>query len=292
MRRFQRDLFALEDSTARSVLGAYQGTRRELVVRILDWFESGGGVSSPAEARRLATDMSLVREIDGAMGDLEADLGGLMRTSATKAQENALELASRELTLYMREFGISPRRLAIDRASVAIIESVVQQVPGMLATTRAALTADLRRGLISGESFPQLVRSVLELDLEDRASAFRRGQTSMELFARRSVIEANNASRNGVYQDAEELIPGLQKQAIAVINDRTTETCLRVHGQIREIDEPYHLTGTPRFSDEELYPPFHFRCRSSSVAYHADFEEAGGLTTDAMREAAQEALAA
>jgi hypothetical protein len=236
--------------------------------------------------------MSLVREIDGAMGDLEADLGGLMRTSATKAQENALELASRELTLYMREFGISPRRLAIDRASVAIIESVVQQVPGMLATTRAALTADLRRGLISGESFPQLVRSVLELDLEDRASAFRRGQTSMELFARRSVIEANNASRNGVYQDAEELIPGLQKQAIAVINDRTTETCLRVHGQIREIDEPYHLTGTPRFSDEELYPPFHFRCRSSSVAYHADFEEAGGLTTDAMREAAQEALAA
>jgi len=291
IRRLRRELFAIEDSAARSVLSAYSRSRQALIIRVLDWWELGGAPGTPAEMRRLAADVSLVREIDGVLADMETGLTGSLRTSAERARDNAFEAADRELRLYMRELGIVGRRVSIDRGSVAINESILDQVPGMLNATRTALVADIRRGLISGESFPELVRGVLRLDLADRASAFRRGQTSMELFVRRSVIEANNASRNQVYQDAREMVPGLQKQWISVINERTTETCLRAHGQIREMDEPFHLTGTPRFDDEVMFPPGHWNCRSSSVAYHPDFE-VGELTTETMREAAAEALAA
>lgn len=289
--RLQLELFALEDRAARSVVSAYSATRRALVVRILDWWERGGAPVTPTELRRLAADVSLVHEIDGVLSDLKGGLTSEVEAMVGKAQANALEAAERELRLYMLELGIPMRRLPIDTGSVAAIQAAVDQVPGMLEATKVAIVADLRRGLISGESFSEMVRSVTRLDLADRASAFRRGQTSMELFVRRQVIEANNASRNQLYQDSRAFIPGLRKQAVAVITKETTDCCLRVHGQIRNLDEPYVLVGTPRFADLVMYPPFHWRCRTSSVAYHADFE-VGELTTRTMRLAAQEALAA
>lgn len=289
--RLRRELFAIEDAASRSVLSAYSRTRQELIIRVLNWWEQGGAPVSPTELRRLAADASLAREIEGVLGDMEGGLRRDLERGLTRSQANGFEAAERELRLFMRELGIVGRRVSIDRGSVAIIENVLEQVPGIVGATRSALVGELRRGLISGESFAELVRAITQLNLTDRASVFRRGQTSMELFIRRAIIDANNASRNQVYQDSQELVPGLQKQWVSVITPETTQTCLRAHGQIRELDEPYALTGTPRFSDEVMTPPGHWNCRSSSVAYHPDFE-VGELTTKTMREAAREALAA
>lgn len=78
------------------------------------------------------------------------------------------------------------------------------------------------------------------------------------------------------------------KQAIAALDGRTTECCINVHGQIRKLDEPFKLTGTPRFSDERDQPPFHWRCRTAMALYRADYDD--GMT-QRLRSAAQ-ALAA
>lgn len=75
------------------------------------------------------------------------------------------------------------------------------------------------------------------------------------------------------------------KQAIATIDERTTDCCLRVHGQIKPIDEPFHLTGTPRYADNVQDPPFHWYCRSTEVLYNPAFEEFG-IPTDKMRDMA------
>jgi hypothetical protein len=80
-----------------------------------------------------------------------------------------------------------------------------------------------------------------------------------------------------------------QKQAIATIDERTTSCCLQVHGQIQDMDEPFRLTGTPRYADEVQDPPFHYYCRSSEVLYHEEFENIG-ITTEEMTTAAQEEL--
>lgn len=82
-----------------------------------------------------------------------------------------------------------------------------------------------------------------------------------------------------------------RKQAIATIDERTTDCCLRVHGQIRDVDEPFRLTGTPRFADEVQDPPFHWNCRTTEVLYHEAFEQFG-VTTDEMRDAARAELEA
>lgn len=49
-----------------------------------------------------------------------------------------------------------------------------------------------------------------------------------------------------------------RKQAIAVIDHRTTDCCLRVHGQVQRLDRPFRLTGEPRYADEVMEPPFHW----------------------------------
>lgn len=49
----------------------------------------------------------------------------------------------------------------------------------------------------------------------------------------------------------------LMRQAIAAIDERTTDCCLRVHGQTIKMDGQFKLTGTPRYADKLKAPPFH-----------------------------------
>lgn len=52
------------------------------------------------------------------------------------------------------------------------------------------------------------------------------------------------------------------KVADATLDSRTTQTCQRVDGQRQPIDKPFILTGTPRFSNRKMLPPFHNNCRT------------------------------
>lgn len=81
---------------------------------------------------------------------------------------------------------------------------------------------------------------------------------------------------------------GFSKQVVAAIDERTTDCCLRAHGQIKPFDAPFELTGYPRLADYLDWPPFHHWCRSSGVLYLAGFDD--GLT-QAMQESAAAALA-
>lgn len=291
VRWYHQRILAREERAARALLAAYREARGTLRDRLLAWWEdhqAQGGLT-PLQMRRLSRDRALLAAIEFVMADLGEDVQRELRTYLAQTQELAFESAEREVFLYARELpGVARPRVSIPRGTVAVVETAVEQVPNVVDATRQALTAELRRGLIAGESFPDLVQGVTQLRLTDRASAFRRGRNSAELFVRRSVIEAENASRQLFYEEASADVPGLQKQAVAVLTPETTETCLIVHGQIQQLNDPYELRGTPRFSDTIMYPPFHWNCRTSSVGYHPDFEEGATITTQAMREAARD----
>lgn len=77
--------------------------------------------------------------------------------------------------------------------------------------------------------------------------------------------------------------PTFDKQAVAALDLRTTDCCLRVHGQIQHFEEMFKLTGSPRFADELKWGPFHYHCRTSVVLYDKIFDD--GLT-DRMEESA------
>ena len=68
-----------------------------------------------------------------------------------------------------------------------------------------------------------------------------------------------------------------QKIAVAAIDGRTTDCCLRVHGQTQPFDTPFHLTGTPRFADYMDWPGFHYYCRTAGALYLSAYDT--GLTT-------------
>ena len=70
-------------------------------------------------------------------------------------------------------------------------------------------------------------------------------------------------------------IENLFKMAVAVVDDRTTDCCLRVHGQIQPLDGMFKLTGTPRFADEMDYPAFHRYCRTGTVLYSPELDPGG-----------------
>lgn len=61
-----------------------------------------------------------------------------------------------------------------------------------------------------------------------------------------------------------------KRQAIAAIDERTTDCCLRVNGQVVGVDELFRLTGTPRYADKMADPPFHDYCRTSVALVHED----------------------
>jgi hypothetical protein len=79
-----------------------------------------------------------------------------------------------------------------------------------------------------------------------------------------------------------------QKQAVAALDNRTTECCLEVHGQVQPLDQPFKLTGTPRFADEVDWPAFHWNCRTSGVLYLPGYDD--GIT-EKMRQSADFFLA-
>ena len=55
------------------------------------------------------------------------------------------------------------------------------------------------------------------------------------------------------------------RQAVSAIDERTTDCCLRVNGQTVAIDQPFELTGTPRFADRMMHQPFHYFCRGAQT---------------------------
>jgi len=63
------------------------------------------------------------------------------------------------------------------------------------------------------------------------------------------------------------------KQAVAAIDHRTTDCCLRVHGQVQALDTPFRLTGEPRFADRLDWPPFHWWCRTSVALYLPKYDD-------------------
>jgi hypothetical protein len=129
-----------------------------------------------------------------------------------------------------------------------------------------------------------------DADVATGASVWRRGQTSAELMIRRLTITTANAAKNDALRQMNaQGGTQVRRQAIAVISPETTDCCIRVHGQIVDIDEPFTLTGTPRFADQMMHPSFHYNCRSSIAMYHPIFEQ-GGLTTESMQSAAQAEL--
>lgn len=280
----QAALERAETAAARQVAEAYNRARRELLASLLELWTTPGPVT-PADAQRLLRTLGLLDEIDRRLLEIEQEAGVILRNVVIDAEERALEDIRREV-------GDLPANVRQDMRSYTRINNVMieQYVPVAVDDIRLAsqalrlqLRRELQIGLLQGESFPALISRLMSVD---DPSVFRNGRLSAERAARRLVVQAENAAKQGYLAQVRRQIPAVRKQAIAAIGGNTTDCCLRVHGQIVEVDEPFVLTGTPRFADRMQYPGFHWNCRTTIVMHHPAFE-AGAMSTERLRADAQ-----
>ena len=192
------------------------------------------------------------------------------------------------------EFIVEPRDDMEEVLLAELIAPWLDVVPTWGDSFRSLLIAENTR--LSGtpeEGQRDAIEALLSKSLAGgRVSALRRFASTLFTGAGIALWGAGN---QGVERGADILLPlpfealppesRLQKQATAAIDERTTDCCLRVHGQIRPMGKPFKLTGTPRFRDEIDRPPFHWYCRTASALYLPVFEKVG-LSTSLMRRAA------
>jgi hypothetical protein len=268
VRTYNRSLAALERRQEAVLLRAWRDVRPLMLDDLTRY-----GLHSPVLIGRLRQSIALAS------------------TRALAAQETirvqALELARRFAACQ----GVGAEAQA--QAGLAGLE-MRSQVDAWELATQARYVADVQRLQQSGEDDGQaaLVLFAAPISATGRASTYRRSRNELGLAGALALFGLAGAAL-GLLYGAQQQVTGVKywKQAIAAIDERTTDCCLRVHGQIQPLDKPFELSGTPRFADRVMNPPFHWYCRTATALYRPEMEETG-LTTDELRDAARAELAA
>jgi hypothetical protein len=232
------------------------------------------------------------------LADLQRTVGGVIRGYTSPVDEAVATFARQQFELVQRlaperppDFGQAQQATAEERKR--ILDSLAENIGHWLEALEARLQAELSRMQTAGESEKAITDRLLAEDIADgRVSVWRHGGNTMAASGSQDLWTAATAAAAAYYKAGEgQTGERWRKQVIAAIDERTTDCCLQVHGQIQDLDEPFHLTGTPRYSDYEQHPPFHDFCRTAETLWMERFE-AVGITTDEMREAARAELEA
>lgn len=173
----------------------------------------------------------------------------------TEAQGSGIEEAARQLRIY----GVktSPPSVSTDTAErQAVVDAIISRIDAQEAAIRAMLMTGADPSQIVGD--------------EERKGILKDSDITALLAAWAASLFWTAFTG---WADAHQGSIGFQKQAVAALDARTTDCCLRVHGQIQPMNKPFHLTGMPRFADYMDWPGFHWWCRTSGVLVPPDSED-------------------
>lgn len=267
---FSREMRAVERAYAGGLLQAFEQIRREW----RDAFERYG-LSPAYTAAVLRTTDELKQRARQMSLDAGNDVSAHVIQYAKK-QRQVLERAGVEV----------PPVQVPARASQAL-----QTLTGTtwVDLIRNQAVIELGRIQASGEQDEAVIagRLFAEELVDGKASTWRRGRNTLATETLLSLWGAANGMLGGIHEEWQEATgEPFKRQAIAAIDENTTDCCLRVHGQIVGLDEPFHLTGQPRFGPYIQNPPFHFHCRTSQALYVPAMEKIGVPTAE-MRDAAR-----
>lgn len=101
-------------------------------------------------------------------------------------------------------------------------------------------------------------------------------------------FEGYDFAQFGIGARVREVLSEWGRQVVAVVDERTTDCCLRAHGQWQAMGDDFVLTGQPRYADKMPHPPFHRWCRSATALVQRQY--AADDLTQRMRDAARAEL--
>lgn len=243
-----RGLHALERDAQRTALERYEDLRRDLSIALDDL----GALGLARQAAAI---------FDGFGRALAGELGQL----AAVVETRAIAWASAEVA-----------RLGGDARTAALLSAGARSVLRAAALELAGSWVAARRSqfvleaLASARLDPPLLRLLLlDRDLsKGRVSIWRSGVAPLHLDIWGLIWRLFNLLWSSIVGQAGQLgehagspLPW-RRVAVATLDAKTTECCRRIDGAVVGLYEPFRLTGTPRFADAMLGPPFHCYCRT------------------------------
>lgn len=214
------------------VLAAYRKARKAVP----------GALDSPAAIQAL---------LDALRSEVEAVVGAVLLDAA----EIGLKQAERSLKIY--DLGANLPDLDPQRIEAGLTSTLAVVDQQITATQALAATTGLEEALLIGDG--------VRVGLLSPAPVVREGAKWTTTTAIAAWLESITFSTGQARAGGE-----FRRQAIAAIDNRTTDCCIRVHGQVVGLNEPFRLTGTPRYADEQQSPPFHDYCRTAEALVHVD----------------------
>ena len=238
------------------VLSAYRQARRAI-----------------AQAYKLPGAMRVAALLD-ALRELELTLADIGRGAMAEAVRLGIESAESQIAAYAAA-GVAVDAVREHAVLDALTAGWAASVSPQLETARAMVAAGAEKEMLLGGGG--------RLGVVQAAPTVRDASRWLALAA----SQAFRAWSVGLEPRGELL--DWQRLAVAAVDGRTTDCCLRVNGQVvNGVDAPFILTGEPRFADKLVDPPFHWNCRTSVVLYMEEFDNGA---TGFLREQSQAELA-
>lgn len=208
------------------------------------------------------------------MNTLKRNIQTEARGLIADARALGAEEAARQLSLYgiKNTSTIVPTQVSSAERSSAALDAIMSKVDAQSTLIRAAMLTTSDASLILGTSERMGILRASEITSVSSDIAAKLVWSEFSMVADQAI------KTNGLE---------FSKQVVAALDDRTTDCCLKAHGQIQPMDEPFKLTGTPRYADELDWAPFHWYCRTSISLYLPEFDM--GLT-DEMRAGANQII--
>lgn len=261
---------------------AYLQARDDINFRMTELIESRGGLGglSARDRWRLTRDTGLIENIDGRLAQLGVEHSNIVTQAFAQAGALSIGHLGDELADLVAHLNlVSGTSLPIagivnfaqlDTAAIELgLGTALNDVTGLTQASRITLQREITAGVAAGEGIPKLSRriSVLAEVSESRA----------EMITRWSTIKGYNLSHQATYEAAMVNIPGLRKQWMTNVDERTCPHCLALHGTVVDIvDEfdanlTYASTPPQPYQGELETPPLHARCRCSIASWHEDW---------------------
>lgn len=231
----------------------------------------GRMLSAYRQARRAMRQAQNLTTVLDVLRELRATVEDVMRASLASAAQAGLDQARVELAVY------------------GLPNTVARAQPGLpmaawMAQYDAQASAVQATWMATGD-MTQIVGDEERVGILSPAPVIREGARwlGIALLVAYADATAEMLERTRRQED-------FMRQAVAAIDERTTDCCLRVHGQVVGMNQDFHLTGTPRFGEYLRNPPFHWYCRSSTALVRR--EDANDPLSRQMRQAAADEIGA
>ena len=144
------------------------------------------------------------------------------------------------------------KNFMINKEAISFIQDYTfNNIVDMTEEIKNDLRAELERGIMSGEGVTNIKARIEKV--------FNAGEVRAEMIAR---TETNRAENQGKLQAFKSSTEDFNKKWVSAKDERTSEICMRLHGQVVGMNENFK---DKRTGWEGPVPPSHVNCRSAVV---------------------------